>query len=146
MAFVLDTEKRFWQSTGSNRFITDTLSRNSSLYERSVTGGIPVREFSGKLVARGEERNRETIPTPRFARRPSSMNSYFPAEGAYPQNSMADQSGRLISELQSDKFTTPSTLSCWKIRFQIQVSACSSSPSRQCYGSTKWRWSIRWTI
>ena len=29
--FVRDTWKRFWQSTSSNRFITDTLSRNSSL-------------------------------------------------------------------------------------------------------------------
>ena len=37
----------------------------------------PVRESTGKPVARGEERNRETIPTPWFARRPSTMNSSF---------------------------------------------------------------------
>ena len=33
MEFVWDTGKHFWQSTCSNRFITDTLSRNSSLLE-----------------------------------------------------------------------------------------------------------------
>ena len=33
MEFVWTTGKRFWQSTSSVRFITDTLSRNSSLYD-----------------------------------------------------------------------------------------------------------------
>ena len=33
MEFVWDTGKCFWQSTSSNRFLTDTLSRYSSLYE-----------------------------------------------------------------------------------------------------------------
>ena len=67
--------------------------------------------------------------TEKFARRPSSMNSFFPTEGRYPQNYMADRSELQISELHCDKFTTLSTFSCWKIRFKTQVSACSSSPS-----------------
>ena len=33
------------------------------------------------------------------------MNSLFQAEGAYPQNYMADQQRLQISELQFDKFT-----------------------------------------
>ena len=57
------------------------------------------------------------------------MNSFFPAEGENPHNYMADQSRLQISELQFDKFTTPATFSCWKIKFKTQVSACSSSPS-----------------
>ena len=59
-----------------------------------------MRDSTGKLVARSEERNRETIPMPRFARRPSTMNSFFPAEGSYPQNHVAGQSRLQISELQ----------------------------------------------
>ena len=55
------------------------------------------------------------------------MNSSLPAE--IPQNSMADQQRLQISELQFDKFRTPSTFSYWKIRFQTQVSPCSGSPS-----------------
>ena len=50
-----------------------------------------VRLSTARLVARSEERNRDTIPTPRFARKPSTMNSFFPTEGACPQNYMADQ-------------------------------------------------------
>ena len=42
-----------------------------------------------------------------------------------PQNSMVDQQKLQISELHFDKFPTPSTFSCWKIRFKTQVSACS---------------------
>ena len=99
-------------------------------WNQSATGGNPVRHSTGKPVARSEERNRETVPMPRFARKPSTMNSFFPAEGSHPQNHMADEQRLQISELQFDKFFTPSTLSCWKIRFQIQVSSCSASPSK----------------
>ena len=57
------------------------------------------------------------------------MNPFFPAEGVFPQNFMADQSRLQISELQFDKCSTHSTFSCWKVRFKTQESACSSSPS-----------------
>ena len=72
---------------------------------QSATGENTVRERTGKPVARSEERNQETFPTRRFARIPSKMNSFFPAEGVYPQNYMADQSKLEISELQFGKFT-----------------------------------------
>ena len=103
----------------SNQFVIDTLSRNASLFSwnQSATGENPVRDSTGKPVARSEERNRKTIPTPRFARRPSTMNSFFPAE-SYPQKYMANQSRLQISALTFDKFPTPSTFSCWKTKIQ----------------------------
>ena len=64
---------------------------------------------------------------PMSAGRPSTMNSFLPAE--IRQNSMAVQQRLQMSELQSDKFPTPSTFSCWKIRFKTQVSSCSDFPS-----------------
>ena len=97
-------------------------------WNQSATGENPVRDSTGKLVARSEERNRETTPMPRFARTPTTWNSLFQAQGAYPQNDVADHQRLEISELQFDKFPTPSTFSCWKIRFKTQVSACSGSP------------------
>ena len=54
---------------------------------------------------------------------------------------MVGQQRQQISELQFDQFPTPSTFSCWKIRFKTQASSCSSLTRRQCYGSKKWRWS-----
>ena len=82
----------------------------------SATGAIPVQESTGRLVARGEERIGSTTTVPMSARRPSTMNSFVPPE--VPQNSMAGQQRLQISELQFDKFSTPSSFLCWKIRFK----------------------------
>ena len=125
------------------RFITDTLSRNSSFYESKChRWRIPVQRSTGRLVARGEERIGSTTPMPMSAGRPSTMNSFSPSE--IPQNSMVVQQRLQISELQFDKFLTPSSFSCWKIRFKTQVSSCSDFTSDAMYGSKKWRWSIQW--
>ena len=86
-----------------------------------------MRLSTGRHVARSEEQKRDNIPTPRFARRPSIRNSFFPAE--VPQNSMADQPRLQISELHFDNFSTLSAFSCWKIRFKTQEGACSKSRS-----------------
>ena len=64
---------------------------------------------------------------PMSAGRPSTMNSFLPAE--IPQNSMAVQPRLQVSELQFDKFPTPSTFSSWKIRFKTQLSSCSEFSS-----------------
>ena len=69
-------ETFFWQSTYNARFITDTLSRNSSLYESKCYRWNPTE----RLVAKGEEQTGSTIPMPIFARRPSTMNSFSPAK------------------------------------------------------------------
>ena len=42
---------------------------------------------------------------------------------------MADQQRLQVSELHFDKFPTPSTFSCWKIRFKTQASSCPGFPS-----------------
>ena len=94
---------------------------------QSVRGGIPVQKNTGRPVVKGEEQTGGTIPLPIFARRPSTMNSSSPDE--ISQNSMADQQRLQISELHFDEVSTPSTFSCWKIRFKNQVSSCSGFPS-----------------
>ena len=102
MEFVWGTGKRFWQST--------TLRASS---------GIPVQRSTGR-----EELIGSTIPMPSFARRPSTMNSFF-SPATIPQNSLAVQQLLQVSELHFYKFSTTSSLSCWKIRFKTQVSSCS---------------------
>ena len=79
----------------------------------SATGSIPVQVSTGRPVARGDKRIGSTTPMPMSARRPSTMISFLPAK--VPQNSLAVQQRLQISELQFDKFPTPSTFSCWKI-------------------------------
>ena len=120
---VWDKGKRFWQSTSSSRFITDTLTRTNP----SATGAIPVQVSTGTPVARGEEQTGSTIPMPMFAVRLSTMNSFLPAE--IPQNFMSAQQRLHTSKLQFDEFPTPSTFSCWKTRLKTHVSSCSDFPS-----------------
>ena len=54
---------------------------------------------------------------------PSAKNSVIPSEG--------DQQRLQISDLHFDKFPTPATFACWKIRFKTAVCTC----SQFCYGS-----------
>ena len=93
----------------------------------SATGAIPVQVRKGRSVARGKERNGSTTTMPMSATRPSTINSFLPAE--VPHNSIAGQQRLQISELQFDKFPTPPSFLYWKIRFQSQVSSCSDCPS-----------------
>ena len=84
----------------------------------SSTGAIPVQVITGRPVARGEERIGSTTPMPMSAGRPSTMNSFLPAE--IPQNSMAVQQRLQISEILphlqrfqlEDKLQDPSECLC----------------------------------
>ena len=60
---------------------------------------------------------------------PSARNSVTPSEGDYSKNYGADQQRLLISDLHFDKFTTPTTFACWKIRFKTEVCTCSQFPT-----------------
>ena len=72
----------------------------------SATGAIPVQVSTGRPVATEEERIGSTTTMPMSARRQSTLNSFLPAE--VPQNSDARQQRPQTSELQFDKFPTPS--------------------------------------
>ena len=71
------------QFTSHARFITDTLSRNSSLNEsKCPAGGRPsARGSTWRPVPRGEERIGSTIPMLVFAVRPSTMIRFLLTSG-----------------------------------------------------------------
>ena len=56
---------------------------------------------------------------------PSAKNSVLFSGGDSSKNYGADQQRLQISDLHFDKFPTPATFLCWKIRFKIEV--CTSS-------------------
>ena len=56
-------------------------------------------------------------------------NSVVPSEGNVSKSFGADQQRLQISELHFDKFTTPATFACWKIRFKTEVCTCSPLPT-----------------
>ena len=51
------------------------------------------------------------------------------SEGRFSKNFGADQQRLHISELRFDKFPTPTTVACWKIRFKTEVCICSQFPT-----------------
>ena len=60
---------------------------------------------------------------------PLARNSAIPSEGDFSMNYGAEQQRLQISDLHFDKFTTPATFACWKIRFKTEVCACSQFPT-----------------
>ena len=60
---------------------------------------------------------------------PSANNSVIPSEGDSSKNYGADQQRLQISDLHFDKFPTPATFACWKIRFKTEVCTCSQVPT-----------------
>ena len=60
---------------------------------------------------------------------PSAKNSIIPSEGDSSKNYEAHQPRLQISGLHFDKFTTPPTFACWKIRFNTEVCTCSQFPT-----------------
>ena len=59
----------------------------------------------------------------------SAKSSVIPSEGDSLKNYGADQQRLQISDLHFDKFPSPATFGCWKIRFKTEVRTCSQFPS-----------------
>ena len=132
---MLSRDKRLpfdtWNAPGlqenvfGDQFSTFGLHRNPSqgihyCTTRRETESVPPAIRTKTSFTRDEEQYKGTIPMPTFATRPSTMSSSMPVE--ILQNPMVGQRRQDISELQFDKFPTPHSLSCWKIRFKNQVS------------------------
>ena len=60
---------------------------------------------------------------------PSAKNSVIFSGGDSSNNYGADQQRLQISDHHFDKFPTPATFACWKIRFKTEVCTCSQFPT-----------------
>ena len=60
---------------------------------------------------------------------PSAKNSVILSGGDPSKNYGADQQRLQISDLHFDKFPSPATFACWKIRFKTEVCTCSQFPT-----------------
>ena len=65
----------------------------------------------------------------RYQSGPSAKDSVIFSGGDSSKNYGADQQRLQISHLQFDKFPTPATFACWKIRFKTEVCTCSQFPT-----------------
>ena len=60
---------------------------------------------------------------------PSAKDSVIFSGGDSSKNYGADQQRLQVSDLHFDKFPTPATFACWKIRFKTEVCICSQFPT-----------------
>ena len=60
---------------------------------------------------------------------PSAKDSVILSGGDSSKNYGADQQRLQISDLHFDKFPSPATFACWKIRFKTEVCTCSQFPT-----------------
>ena len=60
---------------------------------------------------------------------PSAKDSVILSGGDSSKNYGADQQRLQISDLHFDKFPSPATFACWKIRFKTEVRTCSQFPT-----------------
>ena len=60
---------------------------------------------------------------------PSAKDSVIFSGTDSSKNYGADQQRQQISDLHFDKFPTPATFACWKIRFKTEVCTCSQFPT-----------------
>ena len=60
---------------------------------------------------------------------PSAKDSVIFSGGDSSKNYGADRQRLQISDLHFDKFPTPATFACWKIRFKTEVCTCSQFPT-----------------
>ena len=92
------------------------------------TGRIPERTSMGQPVPEDGDGGQGVIPTPRFLRSSSTGNS-FDLMWRNFKNYGVDQQRLQIEEPHFDKFPTPQTLSCWKIKFKTEVCSSSNFPT-----------------
>ena len=71
----------------------------------------------------------ERDPDLRCQSGPSAKDSVIFSGGDSSKNYGADQQRLQISDLHFDKFPTPATFACWKIRFKTEVCTCSQFPT-----------------
>ena len=114
-----DKPPDIWDTNGisGNVFVNPPAS-SSSPYPGGFNPWISnVTEDTSPQVT-SERQNPDTAFDPRCQSGPSARNSFDPDEGRFSKDYGADQQRLQISDLHFDKFPTPTTFACWKIRFK----------------------------
>ena len=115
-----------WDTHGisGNVFANPTASCSAPCPQESNPWSSNVSEHTSPHVM-SERQNPDTALNPRCQSGPSARNSFDPEKGRFSKDYGADQQRLQISELHFDKFPTPTTFACWKIRFKTEVCTCS---------------------
>ena len=119
-----------WDTPGiSGNVIADPHASSSAPYPQELNQwNTSIEEpLHSSTVEKSErpEQNRDL----RCQSGPSAKDSVIFSGGDSSKNYGADQQRLQISDLHFDKFPTPATFACWKLRFKTEACTCSQFPT-----------------
>ena len=123
------------QAFGTHMVCRETFffCRSTSIFISSLSSRVASMEFvrrAAPFVHKMEKSERpEQNQYLRCQSGPSAKDSVIFSGGESLKNYVADQQRLQISDLHFDKFPTPATFACWKIRFKTEVYTCSQFPT-----------------
>ena len=113
----------------SGNVFVDPVASSSAAYPQELnpwSSNISENIHSSQAV---KSENQTPVQDQRCLSGQSAKNSVIFSGGDSSKNCWADQQRLQISDLHFDKFPTPATFACWKIRFKTEVSTCSQFPT-----------------
>ena len=116
-----------WDTHGiSGNVFADPHASSSAPYPQELNSSIeePLHSSTVEKSQRPEQ-NQDL----RCQSGPSAKDSVIFSGGDSSKNYGADQQRLQILDLHFDKFPTPATFACWKIRFKTEVCTCSQFPT-----------------
>ena len=119
-----------WDTHGiSGNVFADPHASSSAPYPQELNQWNSSTEepFHSSTVEKSE--NPEQNQDLRCQSGPSAKDSVIFCGGDSSKNYGADQQRLQILDLHFDKFPTPATFACWKIRFKTEVCTCSQFPT-----------------
>ena len=119
-----------WDTHGiSGNVFANPHASSSAPYPQELNPwGTTIEEPLHMSTAEKSERP-EQIRDLRCQSGPSAKDSVIFSGGDSSKNYGADQQRLQISDIHFDKFPTPATFACWKIRFKTDVCICSQFPT-----------------
>ena len=127
-----------WDTHGKsgNVFFADPVASSSALYPQVLNPWSSGRAEPIHSSTAEKNENETPVQDQRCQSGPSAKSSVIPCEGDSSDNYGAYQQTLQISDLHFDKFPTPATLACWKIRFKTDVQV-HNFLRKPCIGSKK---------
>ena len=118
---------------GYTWYIGKRFCKSTGFFYSSLSSRIESMEFIDRRAAPYIYSERSARPEQnqdlRCQSGPSAKDSVILSGGDSSKNCGADQQRLQILDLHFDKFPTPATLACWKIRFKTEVCTCSQFPT-----------------
>ena len=125
-----DGPRSIWDTNGiSGNVFANPVASSSAPYPQELNQwSSSIEEPLHSSTVEKSERHKQ-VQDQRCQSGPSAKSSVIPSEGDSLKNYGADQRRLHISDLHFDKFPTPATFACWKIRFKTEVCTCSQFPT-----------------